>query len=228
MGCSDSVQLQSSVCLTLPMCSSCCLKEQTTCPLCIEELDSTDLQFLPCPCGWVAACRVPLCRSSSLSNPAQTQPMCFDCRYRVCLFCYGKIKEMCHSLCPGCRREYGEAQHLPDSQESSTTAAVTVRATQAQNGQVHAMGLAAAQAGAPRLPPRVIAPPAPPPPRRPDAAAGKRPEEPGTSFRGDWEIQWLRVCVPMMPVSMVPHGWLRSGGRISLFTLSVIARGVSN
>lgn len=30
------------------------------------------------------------------------------CRYQVCLFCYGQVKEMCGPLCPGCRREYGE------------------------------------------------------------------------------------------------------------------------
>ncbi|GAX78771.1 hypothetical protein CEUSTIGMA_g6208.t1 [Chlamydomonas eustigma] len=49
-----------------------------TCPLCIEELDDTDKDFYPCPCG-----------------------------YQVCLFCYGRLHDLCKNMCPGCRREYG-------------------------------------------------------------------------------------------------------------------------
>mmetsp|Transcript_16986 Transcript_16986/g.47015 ORF Transcript_16986/g.47015 Transcript_16986/m.47015 type:complete len:305 (+) Transcript_16986:79-993(+) len=52
--------------------------ESTQCPLCVEEMDMTDLSFLPCPCG-----------------------------YRVCLFCLQQIKLHCRNQCPGCRREYG-------------------------------------------------------------------------------------------------------------------------
>ncbi|KAG1659429.1 hypothetical protein FOA52_001100 [Chlamydomonas sp. UWO 241] len=53
--------------------------ENASCPLCVEELDSTDASFYPCPCG-----------------------------YQVCLFCYGQLKDALKALCPGCRLEYGE------------------------------------------------------------------------------------------------------------------------
>ncbi|KAG1667624.1 hypothetical protein FOA52_001678 [Chlamydomonas sp. UWO 241] len=57
---------------------------QEVCPLCIEQLDDTDINFYPCQCG-----------------------------YQVCLFCYEQVKEKCGSLCPGCRREYGEPVEAP-------------------------------------------------------------------------------------------------------------------
>mmetsp|Transcript_23287 Transcript_23287/g.69162 ORF Transcript_23287/g.69162 Transcript_23287/m.69162 type:complete len:446 (-) Transcript_23287:57-1394(-) len=76
------------------------LKE--TCPLCVEELDNTDKEFYPCPCG-----------------------------YQVCLFCYGQVKEQCGGLCPGCRREYGEpvdaAVVKAHAEERATAACGTAR-----------------------------------------------------------------------------------------------------
>eukprot|EP00197_Chlamydomonas_leiostraca_P003114 CAMPEP_0202869668 /NCGR_PEP_ID=MMETSP1391-20130828/12580_1 /ASSEMBLY_ACC=CAM_ASM_000867 /TAXON_ID=1034604 /ORGANISM="Chlamydomonas leiostraca, Strain SAG 11-49" /LENGTH=548 /DNA_ID=CAMNT_0049550009 /DNA_START=31 /DNA_END=1677 /DNA_ORIENTATION=- len=62
-----------------------------SCPLCIEEMDETDLSFRPCSCG-----------------------------YRVCLFCYEQIKLHCRSQCPGCRREYGKADTETPSDLSRT------------------------------------------------------------------------------------------------------------
>eukprot|EP00798_Chlamydomonas_sp_ICE-L_P001941 gene1941-33352_t len=68
-------------------------KAQANCPLCIEDLDATDLQFSPCPCG-----------------------------YQVCLFCYEQLKLHCNSQCPGCRREYGTVV-AGDKKASSAEAA---------------------------------------------------------------------------------------------------------
>ncbi|KAG0143697.1 hypothetical protein CROQUDRAFT_660872 [Cronartium quercuum f. sp. fusiforme G11] len=50
------------------------------CPLCMEELDVSDLNFRPCPCG-----------------------------YRICRFCWHHIKEDLNRRCPGCRKEYDDS-----------------------------------------------------------------------------------------------------------------------
>lgn len=46
------------------------------CPICFEDLDSTDSSFLPCPCG-----------------------------FHLCLFCHKRILEV-DGRCPGCRKDY--------------------------------------------------------------------------------------------------------------------------
>mmetsp|Transcript_3153 Transcript_3153/g.9000 ORF Transcript_3153/g.9000 Transcript_3153/m.9000 type:complete len:448 (-) Transcript_3153:3154-4497(-) len=56
--------------------------EEDVCPLCIEEMDITDKNFMPCPCG-----------------------------YRVCMWCWHHIKENLNGLCPACRREYSDDPH---------------------------------------------------------------------------------------------------------------------
>ncbi|EFJ40153.1 hypothetical protein VOLCADRAFT_108305 [Volvox carteri f. nagariensis] len=56
---------------------------QDVCPLCVEDLDETDKSFQPCPCG-----------------------------YRMCLFCYEKLKLLCNSVCPNCRRAYGSEEAM--------------------------------------------------------------------------------------------------------------------
>ncbi|XP_073024859.1 uncharacterized protein [Primulina eburnea] len=48
----------------------------TSCPICCEDLDCTDSNFLPCQCG-----------------------------FRLCLFCHKKILEE-DGRCPGCRKHY--------------------------------------------------------------------------------------------------------------------------
>ena len=53
------------------------------CPLCMEELDVTDLAFHPCPC-----------------------------QYRVCLYCYTNIVEHLNAQCPACRREYDRQEAI--------------------------------------------------------------------------------------------------------------------
>ena len=53
-----------------------------TCPLCVEEMDLSDKNFLPCPCG-----------------------------YRVCMWCWHHIRENLNGLCPACRTPYAEDPH---------------------------------------------------------------------------------------------------------------------
>jgi len=61
------------------------------CPLCMEDLDITDLNFRPCKCG-----------------------------YQICLFCYRHIKDDLNGLCPACRTPYDDSNVTfvaPDPQE---------------------------------------------------------------------------------------------------------------
>ncbi|KAH8117610.1 hypothetical protein DFH11DRAFT_1504882 [Phellopilus nigrolimitatus] len=53
--------------------------EDAECPLCLEEMDVSDLNFKPCPCG-----------------------------YQICRFCWHHIKENLNGRCPACRREYSD------------------------------------------------------------------------------------------------------------------------
>lgn len=52
------------------------------CPLCVEPLDDSDKNFLPCPCG-----------------------------YRVCMWCWHNIRENLNGLCPACRSPYNADPH---------------------------------------------------------------------------------------------------------------------
>ncbi|KIM28829.1 hypothetical protein M408DRAFT_329269 [Serendipita vermifera MAFF 305830] len=54
-------------------------EENSTCPLCIKELDLEEQSFKPCPCG-----------------------------YQICLFCWHHIRDNMNARCPACRREYTE------------------------------------------------------------------------------------------------------------------------
>ncbi|KAI9143941.1 RING/Ubox like zinc-binding domain-containing protein [Paraphysoderma sedebokerense] len=60
------------------------------CPLCLEELDISDKNFRPCPCG-----------------------------YQICRFCWNNIIENYGGRCPACRREYDKqnVQFTPLSEE---------------------------------------------------------------------------------------------------------------
>ena len=68
-----------------------------SCPLCVEEMDTTDLSFLPCPCG-----------------------------YQVCLLCFNTIQKEGNKQCPACRTEYDESKfqkQAPPSAAKSKVAA---------------------------------------------------------------------------------------------------------
>lgn len=49
------------------------------CPLCLEEIDISDANFKPCPCG-----------------------------YQICRFCWHHIKQNLNGRCPACRRKYSD------------------------------------------------------------------------------------------------------------------------
>ncbi len=57
--------------------------DEVFCPLCCEELDLSDKNFLPCPCG-----------------------------YQVCMWCWHHIKDDLNGLCPACRLPYSDDPHL--------------------------------------------------------------------------------------------------------------------
>ncbi|KAJ6500570.1 hypothetical protein C8R45DRAFT_819975 [Mycena sanguinolenta] len=54
--------------------------EDAECPLCLEEMDISDLNFKPCMCGYQAS--------------------------QICRFCWHHIKENLNKRCPACRRVY--------------------------------------------------------------------------------------------------------------------------
>ena len=56
--------------------------DDAVCPLCCEPMDLSDKNFLPCPCG-----------------------------YRVCMWCWHRIKENYTNLCPACRSPYADDPH---------------------------------------------------------------------------------------------------------------------
>ena len=55
--------------------------DEELCPLCVEEMDLSDKNFKPCPCG-----------------------------YQVCQFCYNNIRQnpQLNGRCPACRRTYDD------------------------------------------------------------------------------------------------------------------------
>lgn len=70
--------------------------EPDTCPLCIEELDLSDRNFRPCPCGYQV-------RRKSETRTSGHSDIC-----QVCQFCYNNIKTTMNGLCPACRRQYDD------------------------------------------------------------------------------------------------------------------------
>jgi RING/Ubox like zinc-binding domain len=57
-------------------------EEVPECPLCLEELDPTDMAFKPCSCG-----------------------------YQVCRFCWNHINENLKPRCPACRKPYEASEY---------------------------------------------------------------------------------------------------------------------
>ncbi|CAI5508952.1 unnamed protein product [Closterium sp. Naga37s-1] len=94
--------------------------ENPVCPLCIEELDATEIQFRPCPCG-----------------------------YRVCLFCYERIKLELKGICPSCRSTYGDPQMAaPPQPTASGASSCKRRGSISRNGDSKASEQGASIAGA--------------------------------------------------------------------------------
>ena len=95
------------------------------CPLCVEEMDSTDMALLPCPCGYQVL-NTCLCLCGSLCVPCY-QVCLLDLMHRldlictlmyivdlimtchqICLLCLNKIRNEGNKQCPACRSEYEE------------------------------------------------------------------------------------------------------------------------
>lgn len=74
----------------------CYLKEDADCPLCLEEMDISDLNFKPCVCGYQV---IPLCLWMLI-------PCIHAVVTQICRFCWHHIKENLNGRCPACRREY--------------------------------------------------------------------------------------------------------------------------
>ena len=65
-----------------------------SCPLCVEEMDATDMSFLPCTCG-----------------------------YQICLLCFDYIQKQGNKQCPACRSEYNEENFKKKEVNVSSSAA---------------------------------------------------------------------------------------------------------
>lgn len=70
-----------------------CFQEDQECPLCLEEMDISDLNFKPCVCGYQV-------RSSRVVSASFSLPV------KICRFCWHHIKENLNKRCPACRRIY--------------------------------------------------------------------------------------------------------------------------
>ena len=69
------------------------------CPLCMEEVDPQDAEFVPCECG-----------------------------YQICRFCWHHIKSVLNDKCPACRRSYAEQEpHLTTLQPKKIIPRLTKR-----------------------------------------------------------------------------------------------------
>jgi len=104
--------------------------EEGVCPLCMEEMDTTDQTFLPCACG-----------------------------YQMCLYCFNHVKENLNGQCPACRSPYDtnnyrfKAEPLPKRHKEKKDPAVKEAEMMAQaqvvarqQAQVRADMIARAQA----------------------------------------------------------------------------------
>lgn len=73
------------------------LQEEMDCPLCMEEMDISDLNFKPCPCGYQAR------RLMSTTEPLD------NLSAQICRFCWHHIKENLNGRCPACRTPYDDS-----------------------------------------------------------------------------------------------------------------------
>ncbi|KAI0031707.1 hypothetical protein K488DRAFT_71204 [Vararia minispora EC-137] len=89
------------------------LPEAEECPLCLEEMDVSDLNFKPCPCG-----------------------------YQICRFCWHHIRENLNNKCPACRREYFDEniQNKPVSREDQRRLAQQKKQRERERKDLDALG----------------------------------------------------------------------------------------
>ncbi|GHJ86852.1 hypothetical protein NliqN6_3254 [Naganishia liquefaciens] len=88
-------------------------EEDPECPLCMEELDPSDVHFKPCVCG-----------------------------YQICRFCHNHIINNSNGLCPACRRSYHEqeAQFQPVDPEEMKRLLQAKTLKQKVNKQLETLG----------------------------------------------------------------------------------------
>lgn len=110
-------------------------EEIDECPLCMEELDLTDLAFRPC----------------------------MMCEYQICLWCYHQMLEQVDPKCPACRAPFDPnngptvapdniqraAQHLATQQQTQQRAAIKKKSANAYKERSAASAAAPAQASGP-------------------------------------------------------------------------------
>ncbi|KAF9079876.1 transcriptional repressor proteinral negative regulator of transcription subunit 4, partial [Mortierella sp. AD031] len=86
--------------------------EDFDCPLCMEELDISDKNFRPCPCG-----------------------------YQICRFCWHHIKEDLNGRCPACRRVYSEetVEFIPISADELASIKNEKKAKKREKKEIEAM-----------------------------------------------------------------------------------------
>lgn len=84
------------------------------CPLCLEEMDISDLNFKPCACGYQVRLLASCGRPARLEEPrVLTEPIPLpvrppSCGAQICRFCYHHIKENLNGRCPACRAPYDD------------------------------------------------------------------------------------------------------------------------
>lgn len=76
-------------------------EEEQECPLCMEELDPSDVNFKPCVCGYQVSSDCSRCQDAS-SHPHTSR--------QICRFCHHQIIHDLNGLCPACRRRYDEQE----------------------------------------------------------------------------------------------------------------------
>ncbi|KAL7409206.1 RING/Ubox like zinc-binding domain-containing protein, partial [Mrakia frigida] len=88
-------------------------EEDPECPLCMEEMDLSDINFKPCPCG-----------------------------YQICRFCHHHILANLNKRCPACRRQYTEEgiEFIPVGAEEIKRLTALKRNKAKTNKELEALG----------------------------------------------------------------------------------------
>lgn len=96
-------------------------EEDPECPLCMEEMDLSDINFKPCPCGYQVRPHLPWRPSPSLARSSSPPPLPSLHSLQICRFCHHHILANLNKRCPACRRQYTEdgIEFIPVGAEES-------------------------------------------------------------------------------------------------------------
>ncbi|KAI9456465.1 hypothetical protein F5148DRAFT_1287974 [Russula earlei] len=88
-------------------------EEAKECPLCLEEMDISDLNFKPC-----------------------------QCEYQICRFCWNHIRRNLNNKCPACRRDYSDeiGQPKPINKEAQRRLAQQRKQRERERKDLDALG----------------------------------------------------------------------------------------